>query len=335
MSRRQPPPLPPREGLSPSRVRVPNRQPMTAYEVVLHAVLTQRHRHPDDGPNAVLQRFREHQVALRDVPQVHPYQMLDPGTDVWFYRKPAPEPELPFEAQVIYRDEYLTVVDKPPFMAVTPRGRHITQTLIVQQRRRTGNEELSPAHRLDRLTSGLVVCTNHAEIRGQYQQLFEQRRVSKVYHALVPYNAHIADQVSRCASEGRDFQWSSRIKKRVGVLQAQTVEGPPNTVTRVLSVEPLSSPAVSGPSGRLGTLARYVLQPLTGKTHQLRVHMAAAGVPILNDPLYPAVLPDAPDNTAAPLALRAAKLGFVDPLTGEPRTFRAPAKPAYLSGLLD
>lgn len=221
---------------------------------------------------------------------------LAPNTVVYTYREAAVEVPVPFESKVLYRDENVLVIDKPHFLATMPRGRHITETALVRLRNALDLPELSPAHRLDRLTAGVLLFTTRREVRAAYHELFARRQVAKTYEALAP------------TAEGIELPVTirSRIIKRRSILQAHEVSGPVNAVTRVEMVE------------SMGGLSRYRLTPTTGQTHQLRVHMNALGIPISNDPLYPRVVEVAPDDFTRPLALLARSLAFEDPISGRP-----------------
>jgi len=187
------------------------------------------------------------------------------------------------------------VVDKPHFLATMPRGRHVAQTALVRLRRSLDLPELSPAHRLDRLTAGVLLFTIRREVRGAYQTMFARGLVSKTYLAQADVGL------------GLEFPMvvRSRIIKRRGVLQAVEEPGEPNAETRI---------------EHLGD-GLYRLTPRTGRTHQLRVHMASLGLPIAGDPWYPEVVDVAPDDFSTPLQLLAHRLEFDDPLSGQRRVF--------------
>ena len=220
---------------------------------------------------------------------------LPAGSFVYHYRELPDEVVVPFDIPVLHRDENIVVVDKPHFLATMPRGSHVAQTALVRLRRDLDLPELSPAHRLDRLTAGVLLFTVRREIRGAYQTLFARGEVVKSYVAVSSVEPGLVEpQVV-----------SNRIVKRRGVLQATVEPGEPNAET---AVEPLGD-------------GRYRLTPRTGRTHQLRVHMAALGVPIDNDPLYPRVLDVMPDDFSRPLRLVAHRLEFDDPISGERRRF--------------
>ncbi|WP_342318635.1 pseudouridine synthase [Corynebacterium mayonis] len=298
-------PLPPRGGLSASRVRLPGTEAVTAWEFIERVIATQRHKHPDDNSSALSKRFQDGEVVLRDGTPLSPTTLIAPGTDVFFYRRPAPETPVPFNIETLYEDENIMVVIKPPFLATMPRAAHITETATVRLRRATGNEELTPAHRLDRETQGLLMLTKRREIRGAYQQLFANRAVEKRYEAIA------ADRGLRAPAT-----WQHHIVKKHGDIAATIVDNEqPNAHTELLAVSPLNDG-----SG----LARYVLAPVTGRTHQLRVQMHHAGVPILHDAIYPEISRWGEDDFSRPLQLASTSLRFVDPLSATEREFIAP-----------
>ncbi|WP_030812768.1 pseudouridine synthase [Streptomyces sp. NRRL F-2799] len=296
--RTQPPPapLPQRRGVDPVRVRLPVDGAWATVREHLVARLT------GAGPGTVEAMFHAGAVVGADGLPVAPDAPYRPGMFVWFHRELPPEVPVPFPVEVVYRDEHIVVADKPHFLATTPRGSHVSETLLARLRHDLGLPELGAAHRLDRLTAGLVLFTVQPAERGAYQGLFRDRRVHKEYEAVARHDPEL--ELPRTVS--------SRILKERGVLAAREVEGEPNAVTRV---------EITGHRERDG-LARYRLLPATGQTHQLRVHLNSLGVPILGDPLYPEVAPvTAPGDFRRPLQLLARKLEFTDPLTGVRHSF--------------
>ena len=311
--------MPIREGLNPTRARVPaEEEPIRAGDFLRLLISTQRHRHPADDESALARRFIAGEVVLPDATPVTPEQLLPPGQDVWFYRMPAPEIPVPYEIRLIEEDEDLLVVDKPPFLATMPRARHITETATVRLRRATGNNDLVPAHRLDRQTSGVLVFTKRREVRGAYQRLFAERTVDKVYEAVATHDPALATAAP--------LRWASRMHKVHGEIQGHLIPGEPNAFTRLSRVLPLDDAEQAEfeeAHGPLPRQARYRLPPETGRTHQLRLHMQEAGVPILGDRIYPAIQPAAEEDFRVPLHLISRELSFTDPFTGKRRTFTA------------
>ncbi|MFN3601074.1 MAG: pseudouridine synthase [Dietzia sp.] len=302
-------PLPLREGVDPVRIRLadPGQGPRSIPEEL-------RRRFPDRLAELEA-ALASGQVVTADGEAVTDATRRRRGMDVWTYRTTEPEVEVPFGIEVLHRDDRLVVVDKPHFLATTPRAGHVTQTALVRLRRDLGLEDLAPAHRLDRLTAGVLVFTVDPALRAAYQDLFAARRVSKTYLAVAP------------APEGTPHvrERSSRIVKTRGVLQAAEVDGPPDAHTRITLIATRDARERDDGEGMWGSgapLGLYRLEPATGRTHQLRVHMNALGTPILGDDLYPCVRTITPGDFSHPLQLLAESIGFTDPVTGEKCQFR-------------
>ncbi|MBE1874324.1 pseudouridine synthase [Myceligenerans sp. TRM 65318] len=317
-----------RDGLNPTRLVLPHDPVTVARYPTSYAWLLDRF--PDDGA-----RLRE-KVAAGEVvtgggAPITPDTPYEPRGFLFLYRDPpSDEPDIPFEPEVLHRDDDLLVVDKPHFLATMPRGRWIRNTVLVRLRAALDLPELSPVHRLDRPTAGVLVLTVRREVRGAYQLLFQERRVRKVYEAVAPLprlvsvddggrgtaGTHDAadgsssdtDLLHRLA-DGQAVTVRSRIVKHRGTAPAQEVPGEPNAESRVTLVA----------RDEARGLGLYRLEPHTGKTHQLRLHLASLGVPILHDPFWPVLREDAPDDFDRPLQLLARSVEFRDPLSGAPR----------------
>ena len=223
------------------------------------------------------------------------------------------EPQIPFEPRIIYEDQRIIVVDKPHFLATMPRGMWYASTVLIRMRRLYGEPDIIPAHRLDRATAGVLVLVRDPAARRAYQMLFQEHRVRKVYQCLAPVRPIVRPRTGtvRHLDSPRVFplERRSRMIKRRGVLQAWEERGSVNAVTRI------------DLTAGQGCLATYTLYPKTGKTHQLRVHMNALGLPIAGDDLYPRIQSRAYDDFSRPLQLVARRLEFTDPFTGVDRTF--------------
>ncbi|MEU9113928.1 pseudouridine synthase [Streptomyces sp. NPDC048483] len=293
-----PAPLPQRDGIDPVRVRLPA-DPGGVWGTVGDHLVDRFAGAVGAGRVAEMLRAGRFVGAGGVLSGGEPYPA---GGYVWFHRDFAPEVAVPFGVGVVHRDERIVVADKPHFLATTPRGRHITETALARLRRDLKLPALQPAHRLDRLTAGLALFVVRPEDRGAYQGLFAGRRVCKEYEAVAAYDAGVALPVTV----------RSRIVKERGVMAAREEAGEANAESRIELVE------------RRGGLGRYRLLPATGRTHQLRVHMNSLGLPILNDPLFPAVRAEpAPDDFRAPLQLLARRLEFTDPVDGRVRRFES------------
>ncbi len=235
----------------------------------------------------------------RPVGEDHDYA---PHTFVWFHRDLPVEADVPGTIHVIHHDERLVVVDKPAFLSSIPRGRHVRQSVVVRLRDELGLPELSPLHRLDRVTSGLLLLATERRWRGAYQLLFQEGAVRKTYRALAPVSPDLELPVVV-----RDH-----ITKRRGTWQSEVVvDAPVNAETRI----ELES--------RHGDVGVYRLTPRTGRTHQLRLHLHGLGIPIVDDPLYPTVRDIAVDDFSRPLQLLAAELELTDPFDGTTRRFES------------
>ncbi|OJZ62011.1 pseudouridine synthase [Mycolicibacterium diernhoferi] len=272
-------PLPDRDGIGPARVRMLGGN-----------VLQEFRTRFGDGAKVLAG-----EVFCADGTVVDASTELAPGTVVYLYRDLPDEVPVPFEVPILFRDNDIVVADKPHFLATMPRGGHIAQTALVRLRRELDLPELSPAHRLDRLTAGVLLFTTRREVRGAYQTLFADGRVRKTYLA----------RATGTPTVELPAVLRSRIIKERSRLQAFEELGESNAETYV---EPLG-------------MGVYRLTPRTGRTHQLRVHMCSIGVPIEHDPLYPQVLEVAADDFSRPLQLLAHTLEFDDPITGAPRRF--------------
>ena len=223
------------------------------------------------------------------------------GLCIYYFREVPNEKVIPVEETILYADEHLVVADKPHFLPVTPAGEYVEQTLLRRLIRRLDNPSLVPLHRIDRHTAGLVLFSANPSSRSAYQSLFPTRNIEKRYEAIARALPELAlPRVHK-----------SRLVEGEPFFRMQEGPGASNTETRVEVCE------------KNGDLWRYALYPVTGKKHQLRVHMAALGAGICNDPFYPEVIKDAVDDYAKPLKLLAQGLRFADPLTGEERFFES------------
>lgn len=291
-------PLPVRNGVNATRLRLPAEGPWrTALEYILD-----RWNHVD--PEGIGERFDRGEVVALDGSRLTRQTLLAEHTFVWYYRELPAEDKIPVEISILHQDENLLVVDKPHFLPTTPGGRYVRESALVRLRVRLNLPELIPMHRLDRMTAGILLFSTNPATRGNYQLLFENRLIRKEYEAAAP-----VDPALGLADTPRIVR--SRIIKSRTYLLAQEVEGEPNAETRIRLLD------------SAGGTGRYRLEPHTGKTHQLRLHMAGLGLGILNDPFYPVLQPQTADNYGRPLQLLARSIAFTDPLTGADTRFES------------
>lgn len=284
--------LPLRDGVSPSCVVLPSQGQGLLIDFLARRLPAVTHAD-------WLRRMLAGEVVSERGQAATPQTPFTPGLRYYYYRELEREPEIPFAAEVLYQDEHLLVADKPHFLPVVPAGRYLQNTLLVRLKRMLDLPELSPIHRIDRDTAGLVVFSVQRATRGIYQALFRDRAIHKVYEAVAPYRADLAfprEHASRLEESGHFFRMHE-------------VPGEPNSRTRMDIIE------------HNGRWARYRLEPVSGKRHQLRVHMAALGLPLRGDAFYPEVNDPEPGDYSNPLQLLARSLAFDDPLTGQPRAF--------------
>ncbi|GAA6527042.1 pseudouridine synthase [Intrasporangium sp. DVR] len=282
-----------------------------------HGVDAQRIRMPQEGPWETL---RDHLVErLRGITAAEVDRKLVAGEFVdaagrplpvdapfvprsvcWTHRDLPDEVEVPFEIDVLHRDERLVVIDKPHFLATMPRGRHVVQSALARTRVLTGLDRLTPAHRLDRPTAGVLMFTTEPRWRGAYQTVFAEGRVHKEYLAVAAVRDDLELPLVR----------RTHVLKEHGAHQAREVTGrEPNAETLVEL------------TARRGELGLYRLRPRTGRTHQLRCQLWGLGIPIVGDPLYPVEHDVPPDDFSEPLQLLSAVLEFDDPVDGTRRRF--------------
>ncbi len=237
--------------------------------------------------------------------QLAPDTPFRPQTRVYYWRDLPQEPRIPFDEVVLYQDDWLLVADKPHFLPVTPGGRYLQETLLVRLKRKTGLDRLAPIHRIDRETAGLVMFALQPDTRDRYAALFRDRTVTKHYEAIAPWREDLALPMT-CRS---------RLVEGDSFMTMREAPGEPNSETRIDLIE------------RRGGMARYSLQPHTGRRHQLRAQMAALGLPIANDQIYPVLQPEQPAGEEAdysrPLKLLARAIAFTDPVTGQARQFES------------
>ena len=286
--------LPTRNGVGPSCVGLPagNWPTITDFLVERFPAITREVWLDRMARQLVVDEYGERVTALRSYPS---------HMRIYYYRALEGETRIPFTETVLYRDDHLVVADKPHFLPVTPSGHYLQETLLVRLKNQLGLDTLTPIHRIDRETAGLVLFSTQVEDRNAYQGLFRTHSIAKHYEAMAPWRDDLQLPLTR----------KSRIVEDDLFFRQREVPGEANSETHVDVLEVR------------GATARYALSPVTGKKHQLRVHMNALGLPILNDRMYPPRADTPGDDFKLPLQLLARSIAFTDPVTGESRRFES------------
>jgi tRNA pseudouridine32 synthase/23S rRNA pseudouridine746 synthase len=285
------------EGVSASRVFLPADQ---SHPNILQFFITQ---FPHIEVKEWEDRFAQGLVLNEEGRALGASDVYQPNTHLIYFRRLAREPEIPFEEEIIFQDEHILVADKPHFLPVTPSGLYLHQTLLNRLKKKTGIQTLSPIHRIDRDTAGLVIFSINPDERAPYQNLFRDRAVTKVYEAIAPYSQDLITKLP--------LTYRSRIEESEHFLQMMEVEGPPNTDTLIELITQKMS------------WAKYRLTPGSGKKHQLRCHLNALGIAIKDDQIYPELTPyqEYDIDITKPLQLLAKEVSFLDPMTNIQRVF--------------
>ncbi len=305
-------PLPVRDGVNATRLRLPEEGPWdTAMDYMMH-----RWGHID--PQGIEDRFDAGEIVGEGGVPLHRRTPLRDHTFIWYYRTLPPETRIPVELDILHQDEHLLVVDKPHFLPTTPGGTYIQESALVRLRNQLDLPDLIPMHRLDRMTAGVLLLSTNPETRGKYQVLFEKRQVRKDYECV-----SAAEPAQGYPAVAFPVVVRNRMTKSRSYLLAEVVDGEPNAETRIERLEVLDGGTPAATSGTPRRRALYRLEPHTGKTHQLRVHMASLGLGIVHDAFYPELLDKAPDDYARPLQLLARGIRFVDPISGKPVEYRS------------
>ncbi|KXI27857.1 pseudouridine synthase [Paraglaciecola hydrolytica] len=287
--------------LTPSKLSLPQHNP--GVTSVLDFLIL---KFPAISPEVWQQRMAEGKVHWHDGSLITPHTPFAAQQRVYYYREVSSEPVIPFAEQIIFQDELILVAYKPHFLPVTPGGNYVDECLQNRLRNKTGNQQLQAMHRLDKGTAGLVLFSVSADTRPHYHKLFETHQVNKTYQA-------IAQMTNKNNVPGVNQRWEvkNRMEKSQPRFLMEIVEGLANSHSLIRCLQ------VSGDK------ALFELNPVTGKTHQLRLHMQSLGWPLLHDNYYPQLQVSQPDDYCKPLQLLAQQLEFIDPISQELRCFNS------------
>ena len=286
------PPLPMRDGVAPSYLWLPEGQ---WPDLITFLVA----RFPDVDVSTWYERMARNEVVDGEGNPLAPHSPFKRGMRIFYYRELEAETPIPFTEEILHMDEHLVVVDKPHFLPMTPGGRFLHETLLVRLKKTLGEQALTPIHRLDRETAGVVIFSRKQESRGAYQSMFQKRVIEKEYEALAPTLKGVE----------YPFTYRSRMVDGDKFFIMKEEPGEPNSETIIEVIE------------HRADCTLYRLFPHTGRKHQLRLHLASLGIPIINDAFYPVALPCKADDVSQPLKLLARRISFLDPLTGDWREF--------------
>jgi len=289
----------------PSKLSLPQTNPGVA--TVLEYLII---KFPYIDAQAWHQRMADGKVHWHDGTLITALSPFKPQQRVYYYREVESEPAIPFQETILFQDQHTLVAYKPHFLPVTPGGRYVNECLQNRLRKSTGIEALQTVHRLDRVTAGLVMFSVNPETRHHYHDLFKTRQIQKTYQAIA--NINEGENLV-----GKEWQVKNRITQSDPKFLMQISEGEANSHSIIRCLAQTAEQSTEQANQK----ALFELSPVTGKTHQLRLHMQTLGWPILNDKYYPQLQSQSADNYSAPLQLLAKELKFIDPVTQQPRCF--------------
>jgi tRNA pseudouridine32 synthase/23S rRNA pseudouridine746 synthase len=283
--------------ISPSKLSLPQHNP--GVTTVLEFLIR---KFPGITPDVWQQRMVDGKVHWHDGSLISAQTPYAAQQRVYYYREVVREPVVPFAEEIVFEDELILVAYKPHFLPVMPGGKYVEECLQNRLRNKTDNQQLQAVHRIDNGTAGLVLFSVNPQSRQHYHALFETHQVTKTYQA-------IASTINHPVMDKQKWEIKNRLEKSEPKFLMHIVPGLANSHSRIHCLQHAADKAL------------FELNPITGKTHQLRVHMQSLGWPLLNDPYYPELLPSKPDDYSKPLQLLAQQLQFIDPITQQVRHF--------------
>ena len=251
------------------------------------------------------QRMREGKLLDSAGAPITPDTPYLPQQKLYYFREVEEEVSIPLQEKVLFHNDEILIACKPPFLPVTPSGPYVDECLLNRLKKTTGNQQLVPLHRIDRETSGLVLFSMNKDTRGLYGDLFLNGQVQKSYDAVAQLDCH---------PQSDEWCVENRLVEGEPWFRMQVVSGEINARSRIklLSIQ--------------NNMGLFTLSPITGKKHQLRIHMSGLGFKILHDRYYPELLPKQEDDLDRPLQLIARSLKFTDPVSGREMEFKSERK---------
>tara|TARA_R110002094_G_scaffold45110_4_gene57007 strand:+ start:471 stop:1388 length:918 start_codon:yes stop_codon:yes gene_type:complete len=288
----------------PSKLSLPQVNP--GVETVIEYLII---KFPSIAPHIWRQRAADGKLHWHDGSLISEASLYQPQQRIYYFREVESEPVIPLSENIIFQDDQLLIAYKPPFLPVTPGGRYVNECLQSRLRRKTGINELQALHRLDRATTGLVMFSVNPKTCHLYHRLFESRQIEKTYQAIAKIDSDVINARIATPTIGQEWQVINRLETSTPRFLMRVSQGKPNSHTLIRCLQ------------QDGDKALFELKPITGKTHQLRVHMQTLGWPILHDRYYPVLQPESADDYSRPLQLLAKELRFIDPVSLRPRAF--------------
>jgi 23S rRNA pseudouridine1911/1915/1917 synthase len=257
-----------------------------------------------------LERITLGQVLVNNNP-ITPQTILQAGQWLSYHRLPWQEPDVPLSFDIVYEDEHLLVIDKPSGLPVLPGGGFLENTLLWQLKKHYPQDKPVPIHRLGRGTSGLMLIGRTSMTRSHLNQQMREHKITKVYRTLIgksdlPDEFIIDHPIGKIPDPILGYIYGAKADGKFAYSQCRVLE-------------------------RTSDYTLLEVTILTGRPHQIRIHLATIGYPLLGDPLYiigglPKVNQrDTKGQINVPgdcgYCLHSYQLSFVHPITNQSLTF--------------
>ncbi len=266
-------------------------------------------RFPQISEQRWIDRINRGLVCLANGKKLTKESLYTPLTMLLYYKTADEEISIPFKEKIIYMDKNVIAVDKPHFLPVMPGGKYINENLLTRLKEKTGNHDIVPVHRIDRETSGVVLFSSDRRTRGAYQSLFMNGKVEKTYYAITEPSMGLAD------SSLTVLPWNLSTTNQSYLIQSRIVKGEPWFTMKQVKGK-INARTIITEVKRKNYRVLFKIRLLTGKKHQIRIHLSSIGCKIVNDSLYPHLLPEHVPDFQNPLKLQSKRVKFSDPVTG-------------------